>query len=69
MYNSCIYAATRCHWTAAACVPVMSHRGMLARPFCLPLSYMAHCPQHDVKLLERAEVPWYFSRGHEFAAP
>ena len=23
-------------------------------------------PQHDVKLLERAEVPWYFSRGHEF---
>ena len=24
-------------------------------------------PQHDVvKLLERAEGPWYFSRGHEF---
>ena len=23
-------------------------------------------PQHDVKLLERAEVPWYFFRGHEF---
>ena len=22
-------------------------------------------PQHDVNLLERAEVPWYFSRGHE----
>ena len=23
-------------------------------------------PQHDVKLLKRAEVPWYFSRGYEF---
>ena len=23
-------------------------------------------PQHDVKLLESAGVPWYFSRGHEF---
>ena len=26
------------------------------------------CPQHDVKLLERAGVPWYFSRGHEFGS-
>ena len=24
------------------------------------------CLQHDVKLLERADIPWYFSRGHEF---
>lgn len=41
-----VYAAIRCHWTAAARVPVTRRK---AAPFCLPLFYAAQ--MHTVTAL------------------
>ena len=46
-----------------AAAPNCSTSNGAATPFALSTPTG---PQHDVKLLQRAEVPWYFSRGHEF---